>query len=367
MRIRVIGGGWYGCHIALDLLKEGHDVELWERGDRLFSGASGANPARLHKGFHYPRSRLTRAACLENAEAFEREYGVLTRTIPCNVYAVAAHESLLDFGSYTQMLRGEVEFVTCERPSDLGLVNVEGAILTGERHVVIDQARELFAAALNGFAHYAAVPDRLDDPRWDWTIDCTFCALDAEAIDRYEPCVTVLLKGPTDRAVTIMDGPFPSIYPWNEAEGLCSLTSASLTPLSKTCRTWAEADAMIADALGDPSYLGGRALDMLDQIARFWPAARDLFTIADMRLAVRAMPKSGADARLVDLVQISDRVLRIRAGKIDAIFRAAALVKEKVNACDHRRQVEDHRGVPPARAAGGGGTLRLPGQPSPDG
>lgn len=330
MRIRVIGGGWYGCHLTLALLADGHDVELHEMGATLFGGASGANPARLHKGFHYPRSRLTRAACQDHAEAFMAAYGDFTRTIPCNIYAVAAEDSMVDFGTFRQVLQGEVEFVTVERPADLGLEHVEGAILTGERHIVIEEARRFFAERLGAVVRYGRTTGCLDDPAWDLTIDCTFCALDEEAIDRYEPCVTVLLEGPTDRAVTIMDGPFPSIYPWSEDEGLCSLTSASLTPISKTCRTWAGARAVIAEQTADE--LQDRMFAMLQQIGRFWPAALDLFRIVDLRTGVRAMPRSGADARLVDVVQLSDRVLRVRAGKIDAVFRAEALIKERISA-----------------------------------
>jgi hypothetical protein len=331
VRVRVLGGGWYGCHLASALIEAGHEVELHESAARLFSGASGGNPARLHKGFHYPRSRLTRAACQEHADAFMARYGHLTRTVPINLYAVAAAISLVDFGTYRDtMASSGLEFLTVTDPAAYGLADVEGALLTGERHIVIDEARAHFRACLEGAVHYGCRAGCLSDPAWDLTIDCTFCALDAEAIDRYEPCLTVLLEGPTDKAVTIMDGPLPSIYPWNEDQGLISLTSASLTPLSKTCRTWAEANAVLNGA--SAADLGERAYAMLRQMARFWPAAADLFRIADTRLTVRAMPRSGADARLVDVVRVGERTLRVRAGKIDAVFRAEALIKEAIAA-----------------------------------
>lgn len=326
MKIRVLGGGWYGSHLAVALIRAGHDVELHEIADRLFTGASGGNPARLHQGFHYPRSRLTRAACLEHAETFMAAYGHLTNAVPVNLYAIAAHDSLVDFGTYRQVLQGEVEFITVADPAEHGLQGVEGAVLTGERHIVIDEARAYFEDALDGAVHFDRAPGKVDDPAWDLTLDCTFCAMDSAAIDRYEPCLTVLLEGPTHRAVTIMDGPFPSIYPWNEDAGLLSLTSASLTPLSKICRTWDEARQMLRDATAEEQ--ADRAVAMVDQMARFWPASRDLFKIADLRTAVRAQPRSGADARLVDVVKIGERALRVRAGKIDAVFRAEHLVKE---------------------------------------
>lgn len=326
MKIRVLGGGWYGCHLANHFLKAGHDVTLFEVADRLFAGASGGNPARLHIGPHYPRSSLTRAACRDHHAEFMRTYGFLTRAVPLNLYAIASHDSMVDFGTYVQVLRNEIELIQVD-PKEYGLQNCEGAILCGERHIVIDLARDFFYAALGEHCTFGvAAPGELDSKEWDWTIDCTFCANDAENIDRFEPCVTGLLRGPTERAVTVMDGPFASIYPWNEGLGLSSLTSALYTPLSKKCSTYADARAMLQSI--KPFDALARCETMRQQMAHYWPASLNLYHYEDCRLSIRAMPRSAADARLVDVIRIGERALRVRAGKIDAIFHAARMIDE---------------------------------------
>jgi hypothetical protein len=78
---------------------------------------------------------------------------------------------------------------------------------------------------------------------------------------------------------------------------------------------------------------------MLDQMAEYWAASRDLYTIADFRLAIRAMPQSAADARLVDVVRVGERTIRVRAGKIDAIFEAEAIVRAMLPSFASRRSV----------------------------
>lgn len=324
MRIRILGGGWYGCTIADHLMNLGHDVSLSESGLQLFSGASGGNPARLHLGFHYPRSGATIKACLEHQVEFISRYGFMTRGVPINLYAVASGASLVDYDQYVHAFQGRVQFVEVQ-PATYGLGNVEGALLTGERHIVISQAREHFTALLSGLVSYGDKPTLVDDRRFDLTVDCTFCSNDEENIDRFEPCVTALLYGPTERAVTIMDGPFGSIYPWSEPEGLSSLTSAKLTPISKTCRTYAEARQMLDHSNFRDVHARGEA--MLNDMAHYWPAARDLYRLADFKLSIRAMPKSAADSRLVDVIQVGERALRVRAGKIDAVFHAARQVE----------------------------------------
>lgn len=337
MRIRVLGGGWYGCSIARALLKRGYSVELHESAASLFSGASGNMPGRLHLGFHYPRSRLTRAACQDHYAKFMAEYGHLTRGVPVNIYAIADKLSLVDFGNYCQSLKDEVQFVKVERPGEFGLQNVEGALLTGERHTVVRRARAYFTEALKDVVRYKVPPngaipyERIGEAIYDLTIDCTFCAQESEGVDRYEPCVTGLLRGPTNMAVTVMDGPpFGSVYPWDEVEGLCSISAANLTPLTKHCHSYDEAREILA-SLNDDAFLS-RVKAMVDQMAHYFPAVADDYEIVGYMKAIRAMPLSGADARLVDVVRVSPKTLRIRASKLDAIFYAEDVVMEAIRA-----------------------------------
>lgn len=322
MKVRVLGGGWYGCHLALALKERGVKVELHEISDQLFNGASGGNPARLHLGFHYPRSDLTRAACQDHQKIFLAHYGFLTRSVAMNIYAVAANDSMVDWGTYKKVLRGEVEFLEI-RPNEWGLSNVEGAMLTGERHILVNNARLWFAKQLGETVHYNKSPHDSNDFDYDWTIDCTFCSNDAAGIDRYEPCVTGLLEGPVDKAVTIMDGPFPSLYPWNESLNLSSITSAKFTPFRKDCKTWYEAKKVLDDL--NTFEIRKQVELMRDQMRVYWPASYDLYKFADAKLSIRAMPRSGSDARLVD-VRENGKTLTVRAGKIDAILYAEQLI-----------------------------------------
>lgn len=329
MRIRVLGAGWYGCHLGLALSESGHEVEVHELADHIFAGASGSIPARLHLGFHYPRSRITRAACQEHVEAFMSRYGMLTAGVPVNIYAIASGHSLVDFDQYVRTLRGEVDFITIDRPHEFGLTNVDGAVLTGERHILTNLARRFFEAELADEIRLNTEPGKLDDPDWDWTIDCTFGARDAAGVDRYEPCLVLLMKGPTDRAVTVMDGPFASLYPWDEELGLCSLSSALWTPFSKTCRTWAAANEIIQHLSAVDVEV--RAAAMIEAMAEHYPAIRD-FSIEKYGLSIRAMPLSGADTRLVDVARAGENALRVRAGKIDAIIHAEREIKRIIGA-----------------------------------
>lgn len=326
MNIRILGAGWYGLHLAKSLLREGCKVVVHEIKDHIFAGASGANPARLHLGFHYPRSKVTRAFCQEHQANFLHEYGQFTRAIRTNIYAIADRDSYLDFGTYCQILQGELEFIKIFDTDEYGLNLIEGALLTGERHIQVDKVVQHFNKVLRGAIEFNIAPDQYKESDFDLTIDCTFCSQSSANVERYEPCITALLEGPTDRAVTIMDGPFPSLYPWSADDDLCSLTSALYTPLSKTCRTWEAAQAELA-SLSHQDALN-RIVLMINQMAAYWPEVRDVYRVADYKLAVRAQPRSGSDARFVDIIKVGDRTIRVRAGKIDAVVYAEELIQE---------------------------------------
>ena len=55
----VIGAGIYGLYASHLLLQKKFDVAVLECDDKVFSRASYVNQARLHQGYHYPRSIST--------------------------------------------------------------------------------------------------------------------------------------------------------------------------------------------------------------------------------------------------------------------------------------------------------------------
>jgi glycine/D-amino acid oxidase-like deaminating enzyme len=70
----VIGGGFYGCCLALFLSSISNRVTLVERDNDLLSRASKVNQARVHTGFHYPRSAVTAVKSMMLSRKFASEF-----------------------------------------------------------------------------------------------------------------------------------------------------------------------------------------------------------------------------------------------------------------------------------------------------
>lgn len=69
MNIVIIGGGFFGSYLAEYASLRGHKVVLLEEAAELMTRASKINQARVHNGYHYPRSVLTG---LSSAMSFPR-------------------------------------------------------------------------------------------------------------------------------------------------------------------------------------------------------------------------------------------------------------------------------------------------------
>lgn len=72
--IAVVGGGFYGCMLAQHLRSEGARVVLFEKDADLMQRASHTNQARVHGGYHYPRSLMTGLRSRANFSRFVDEF-----------------------------------------------------------------------------------------------------------------------------------------------------------------------------------------------------------------------------------------------------------------------------------------------------
>jgi len=72
--IVIIGGGFFGCSLALHLSQPGKKILIVEMSSDLMRRASYVNQARVHNGYHYPRSITTALRSRVNFPRFVRDY-----------------------------------------------------------------------------------------------------------------------------------------------------------------------------------------------------------------------------------------------------------------------------------------------------
>ena len=89
----IVGGGFYGCCLALLCKAAGHEVIVLEAGQALLRRASYVNQARVHYGYHYPRSFLTAVRSAVNFPRFVADFRPAVVDGFTKLYAIARRGS----------------------------------------------------------------------------------------------------------------------------------------------------------------------------------------------------------------------------------------------------------------------------------
>jgi len=74
--VAIIGGGFFGLYIARHLAQQGFQVDLFEKEKEAMLRSSYVNQARIHNGYHYPRSILTASRSHESFARFCTDFNL---------------------------------------------------------------------------------------------------------------------------------------------------------------------------------------------------------------------------------------------------------------------------------------------------
>jgi glycine/D-amino acid oxidase-like deaminating enzyme len=300
----VIGGGFYGLRIALHL-REVLDVQrvvVIEAEPEAMSRASFANQARVHNGYHYPRSILTGYRSNVNLPRFRAEYGEAVVAGFQHHYAIArtlSRTNARQFELFCHRIGSAVRPASDEVRRRFDPQRIERVFLVEEpafdsrvlRDLLLSRiervggievragARADRIAQVAGGVEVAVGEASLVAPR---VISAVYAGINTLHAASGLPLVDVqqeltempLVAVPEpmrDTAVTVMDGPFFSIMPF-PSRGLHTLSHVRFTPHHR----WRE---VRGDAATDP-YPATRSITtrshfraMYADVLRYMPAA----------------------------------------------------------------------------------------------
>ncbi|MDP5182816.1 FAD-dependent oxidoreductase [Blastococcus sp. BMG 814] len=350
-RIVVVGGGFYGTSLAAHLAREGASVVLLEARADLHGGASYFNQARVHGGYHYPRSLRTAGRSQASYVAFmERYRSCVVDDFLC-IYAIA-RGSLTNARKFQRMCN-YIGAPLQDSPASISrLFNrsvIEGSWVTRESVFDAVRLRDLMRQELDE----AGVQVRLGTPvagvgetatgtsvalesgevlDADRVLVCTY----GEGIDdlpagvgysglHCEPCEMALVDLPDslkDKGITVMDGPYFSLMPFPSTP-YHTLSHVRYTPHGSYA-TYGQAAAALRAGLTT------RADWMIRDSARYVPALAEAVHRESI-WGVKTVParRDRDDARPIVLRRSEGgRVLSLLGSKIDNINDALRVAEE---------------------------------------
>ncbi len=264
--VLIIGGGFFGMYLAGHFAQKGRSVLLVDKEADFMQRASYANQARVHNGYHYPRSVLTALRsrvsyprfCSEFKECindeFEKYY--LVGKILSKVSAKQFEQFCLRIGArcepapprITRWLNPaliEAAYAAVECAFDA--VKLKGQMKrriedAGVRYRLGTMVRSVRQAsgALEVVMHPVDRPDDLETHAAAQVFNCTYSMLNfvttqsgLEPVplkhEMTEMCLVEVPEELRDKGVTVMCGPFFSVMPF-PPRGLHSFSHVRYTP-----------------------------------------------------------------------------------------------------------------------------------------
>ena len=229
-KIAVIGGGIFGCTTAWKLAKEGYDVTLYEKNDDIISQASYVNQYRLHRGYHYPRSKDTAIQSQWGETSFIKEYGeaIVNGDIE-HYYCIAKEDSKVNAEQYKEFLD---DMNLYHKEKNLGFINKDVVDLTVQVKELLFDPNKLKKICWNNLNKYN-VDVMLDTEyissteNYDYVINSTYANLnqllpeDKQKDYQFELCEKPVIKLPKqykNKSIVVMDGPFMCIDPLGDTK-----------------------------------------------------------------------------------------------------------------------------------------------------
>ncbi|MBC7489314.1 MAG: FAD-dependent oxidoreductase [Glaciimonas sp.] len=374
----IVGGGFYGAAIAIYLAKQRgmKRILLVERESALLTRASYSNQARVHNGYHYPRSFTTAYRSRVNLPKFVHDWPDAVKQDFTKLYAIARRNSKVTAKQFERFCR---EIGAKIQPADTKLRALFEPRLIEDVFLVEEYAfdatklaswaeRELnesgvqvcletrVTAISNGQDKTLRVvlqPKHGNDELiiCRYVFNCTYSGLNQFAGDfpgtrtglKQEVTEMALMQAPPELqglGITVMDGPFFSMMPF-PARGLHTLSHVRYTPHLH----WQDAPGIDPYQKLDNYDRATRVDRMVRDVGRYLPAVFDAKYVASLFEVKTVLVKNEGDDGRPILFEKHPELpgcYSILGGKIDNIYDAL----EKLDAEDFScRYDQDTAGV----------------------
>lgn len=255
----IIGAGLYGLYSAELCGRKGEKILVLEYDEAPFMRATYINQARVHMGYHYPRSFSTAIKSASYFERFMEDYEFCVLTEFDQVYATSSNFSWTNAAQFKKFC--EAANIRCDQVSTDRYFNkgmCDGAFLTREYTYDANILKEHLLNKVNSYdnvtikygtriknmeqksTHFEIILEDGSSFSTEFLLNATYAStnqitqmLGYEPFKiKYELCeIIICTVNDTlrDVGITVMDGPFFSIMPFGKT-GYHSLTSVTFTP-----------------------------------------------------------------------------------------------------------------------------------------
>lgn len=254
----IIGAGLYGLYSALYCGSKGENVVVLECDSEAFKRATYINQARVHMGYHYPRSYSTAIKSAKYFNKFNVDFDFCILNDFDQIYATSKYFSWTNAEQFKKFC--DVANIMCEEVPVAKYFKedmCDGAFLTKEYTYDAQILKNYLLTEIQKYKNIKIIYDiKIQDImkqntkfviktnhgeyHSDFILNATYASINQinkmfgfEPFKiKYELCEIILCtvnENFKNLGITVMDGPFFSIMPFGKT-GFHSLTSVTFTP-----------------------------------------------------------------------------------------------------------------------------------------
>lgn len=370
MNIGIIGAGIFGLYTALELNKAGHEITIYEQKNDAFTGASFVNQARVHRGYHYPRSSETAMQCIKNYKRFEDEFDFAINKEFDKYYCISSNDSKVSKSEYLRFLNlHNLSYEVVENNQlEFDILNVDLILRVPEYSFDANRIKkyllnELKIRNISVLYNHRVTNGNLDknyktiyfhnlvgenSNNHEVVINASYSNVNginqmfkvAKLPLAFELCEMIQVKTPglENVGITIMDGDFTSIMPFGFS-GYSTISNVRRTPHERSdyelpifscnknaenCKSYNTDICLECNLRPSTSFL-----KMRDFACKFIPALSNMEIVKSM-IAVKTIFNNveSTDSRLTKVFfdQNIDGYITILSGKVDTVFEVSEAV-----------------------------------------
>jgi hypothetical protein len=345
--IGVIGAGFYGLYCATQLSNMGYEVTIFDRNVNVLSEASTLNQARVHNGYHYPRSLSTAARSAKNYPKFISDFSdaIVDNFQAFYLIARDSKVSTKKFLRFCELIQipatppsSEIKYLfSPELIESVWLVEecsfdaqkLSSLMLKRSASVNFKMGTRILSVSQNISSLGAKWELLTEKGGWefDYIIDATYGGLTFSNSQNnfskiFEVCELLSVESGgaiNDHAFTVMDGPFWSLTPW-PTFNTHALTHVRHTPHARF------SDRLVAENYLEEASFHSRRSQIVRDVKRYFRKDPEL-KIIDSHFVVKTIPRGRDvdDARPIKYSQ-KNHFLSILGSKIDNVYELDSLL-----------------------------------------
>jgi len=338
-KVAVVGAGIYGITSALKLADKGFTVDLYESKSDILSATSAINQYRVHRGYHYPRSKDTILSCRDNEKEFRTFYaGAIIDNVD-HYYSIASNDTLTTPKEYLHMLdQCNLEWMIVDSMPGCDLtVRVKESLFCPETLKTICEDR-LFGCNVNVYLD-SRVECIEDLTGYKYSVVATYSSLnnfDKKDIDyQFELCEKPVFKLPDNyinKSVVVMDGPFMCFDPYsttkfhvggNVVHAIHNRNVGSKPEVPPTYK-----ELLNKGIIKNPKYTN--VPRFIESAKKFFPDIEEAEHIGSMFTIRTVLPNKDATDERPTVVRFDGNIIYLFSGKVGNCVEAAKEIINKI-------------------------------------